>query len=424
MGLNVLIVGGGGREHALAWKIAQSSQLGKLFIAPGNAGTGELGENVPLRPDDINGLADFAERNAVDLTVVGPEGPLAANIGGWFRYRGLPVFGPSQGGAMLESSKAMAKQFMDTAGVPTARYVIVRGYLEAKAAVAHFGLPLVVKASGLASGKGVFVCETEEEAARAVDIIIRDRALGAAGDEVVIEEKLGGREVSVHALTDGLRYELLPPSQDHKTLYEGGRGPNTGGMGVIAPVPWFAGAENEAAVRQIVERTLNHARYTGRQFTGCLYPGLMVTVDGPKVLEYNARFGDPETQVYMRLLKSDFLQVADDCASGRLGKRPIEWRDGFAVCVVLASPGYPARPAVGRRIIGVERAGTQPGVAVFHSGTALDAGGELVSAGGRVLSVTAVGDTVEEAIHRAYHAICFIHFDGMQFRRDIGKYCR
>jgi len=417
-------VGGGGREHALAWKMVQSPRLRKLFIAPGNPGTAEFGENVSLLPTDLQGLTDFAEANQIDLTVVGPEDPLAAGLTSRFHQRGLPIFGSSCTAASLECSKVFAKHLMDAAGVPTAQYRVFRDFWSAWDYICATGVPLVIKANGLAAGKGVFVCREITEALRALVILMRDRVFGSAGDTVVIEELLEGREVSIHAFTDGLRYCLMPPAQDHKTLSDGGRGPNTGGMGVVAPVPWFSGPENEAAARQIVERTLESMRYRGYEFRGCLYPGLMVTANGSKVLEYNVRFGDPEAQVYMRLLRSDLLEVTEACAAGGL-TQPVDWYDGFAVCVVLAAPGYPEKPIGGSPIDGIERAESVPGVVVFHSGTKINQiTGELITAGGRVLSVTAIGATLAEAQSRAYRAIGFIHFEEMHFRRDIGAYCQ
>ncbi len=424
MGMTVLLVGSGGREHALAWKLSQSSRLERLFITPGNPGTDELGINVNIRPDNIRTLLDFAERNKVDLTVVGPEVPLAANLGGCFRYHGLRVFGPSQGGAALEYSKAHAKWLMNIAKIPTTPHREFTDYREARRYLRQRELPVVLKASGLAAGKGVFVCHTAWDVIDALDSIMRDKVFGAAGDILLVEDCLVGREVSVHAFTDGMRYQLMPSAQDHKTLYEDGHGPNTGGMGVVAPVPWFDTAENWAAVNKIVARTLNTTRYVGRPFAGCLYSGLMVNDASPRVLEYNVRFGDPEAQVLMPLLKSDLLDVAEACAVGRLGSLSLEWRERYAVCVILAAPGYPRAPVRGLPIIGVERAQALPHVQVFHSGTALDPSGDLVTAGGRVLSVVGIGATVDEARSRAYGAVSYIYFDGMHFRRDIGAHCR
>lgn len=415
----VLIVGSGGREHALAWRLAQSPKVEKLYVAPGNAGTAATGENVSIKATDIGGLFMFAEREKIDLTVVGPDDPLAMGIADAFQARGFRIFGPAKAAARIEASKAFAKQFMLEQGIPTADFRTFRNLRSAVAYAETVSHPLVVKASGLALGKGVIVCETREETSNALRLIMRDRIFGAAGNEVVIEEYLEGQEISIHALSDGYYYVMFPPSQDHKRACEGDTGPNTGGMGTIAPVPWVSVQDMRAIEDSIVLPAIDGMRKRKTPFVGCLYPGLMMTSAGPRALEFNARFGDPETQVYMRLLKTDILDIIEACIDGKLKNVKVEWRPGFAACVVLASAGYPGEYKKGFEISGVAEAEQIPGVIVFQAGTAIQ-DGKLVTSGGRVLGVSAVGDTLREALDRAYKAVKRIHFEGMEYRKDIG----
>ena len=419
MAVDVLLVGGGGREHALAWKLKQSARLGKLYIAPGNPGTSALGENVAIGVMEFEKLADFAEEKKIGLTIIGPDDPLVGGIVDVFEARGLPVWGPSKAAAQIEGSKAFSKQLMQEAGVPTAAFGVFTEYEKALAYVREKGSPIVVKASGLALGKGVFVCHTQGEAEHALKELMVDKVLQSAADQVVIEEYLNGQEVSIHALSDGNTYTLFPPSQDHKTVGEGDTGKNTGGMGTIAPVSWVTRDMLVGIEESIVQPTLKALAGKGAPFKGVLYPGLKMSSKGPKTLEFNARFGDPETQVYMRLLKSDILDLFESCVDGTLADQRIEWNMGFAVNIVLCSGGYPDAYEKGKIITGIEEAEKIPGVVVFHAAT-LNQGETLVTNGGRVLGVSAVGDTLKDALDRAYAGADLIQFEGKYMRRDIG----
>lgn len=425
MATDVLVVGNYTREHALAWKLKQSKGIRRLYIAPGNPGTAKVGENVPIDMMDFEKLADFAEEKDIGLTVVGMDDPLGGGIVDVFRARGLRIFGPTKAAAQIESSKAFAKTLMHEAGIPTAEFQIFDDYNKARAYVNAKGTPIVVKASGLALGKGVYVCKKPEEAEQALKEIMLDRVFKDAGNEVVIEEYLDGQEISIHVLSDGKTHVLFPPSQDHKPVYEDDEGPNTGGMGAIVPVPWVTGAMMTDIDNWVVTPALEALAAQGATFSGLLYPGLKMTSTGPKVLEFNARFGAPECEVYMRLLKSDLLELLQACVDGTLAQKKIEWNPGFAVNIMLASGGYPISYKKGFPITGIEEAEKIRDVVVFHAGTKIEnlpaqAGGQLVTAGGRVLSVSAVGDTLNRALEHAYEAIGKIHFEGMHYRRDIG----
>ncbi|MEI6478381.1 MAG: phosphoribosylamine--glycine ligase [bacterium] len=416
---NVLIIGSGGREHALAWKMAQSKKVGELFIAPGNPGTALIGSNVAIPADDISALVAFAKENHIDLTVVGPDDALAAGIVDAFQKEGLAIFGPTQKAAQIESSKVFAKELMERYGLPTARS---QHFTEIKKATAYIRTQpvlVVIKASGLALGKGVFICQTHEEAERALRSLLVDGALGEAGTEVVIEEFLEGKEISAHAISDGTHHLSFPFAQDHKRIGEGNTGPNTGGMGTYAPVMW-ATPENTATVEKITGSTIKALQAEVDGFQGCLFPGLMLTSSGPKLLEFNGRFGDPETQSYMRLMKTDLYDLLEATVQGRLNTMNLEWEPGFAVCVILASEGYPGTYEKGRAIKGMAEAENIPGVVVFHAGTQ-SKDGSLVTSGGRVLGVTATGTTLQEAVDTAYRAVGMIDFPGMQFRKDIAR---
>jgi phosphoribosylamine--glycine ligase len=424
---DVLLIGSGGREHALAWKLNRSPRLGHLYVAPGNAGTAAngLAENVPIKATDVKGLLEFALAKRIDLTIVGPDDPLALGIVDAFQERGLRIFGPTKAAAQTEASKAFAKTLMAATGVPTAKHQVYKYYdAAAKKIIAHFkrddSIPIVIKASGLALGKGAYVCYSRQDAMRALNQVMLERVHGEAGDTVVIEEFVDGPEVSIHALTDGIAFTLFPAAQDHKPAFNGNLGPNTGGMGTIAPVPGFAA--HGLVKSRVVEPILSALRKQGSPFVGCLYPGLKMSSEGPMVLEYNARFGDPETQVYMRLLESDLLDLIDACIDGTLDEHNVKWRTGFAVCVVLASEGYPSSDyKKGVPITGTLMAETVGSVVVFHAGTALK-DTSLVTSGGRVLGVTAIGDTLESALDQAYKGVSCIRFEGMHFRTDIGKH--
>ncbi len=420
--MNVLLIGSGGREHALAWKLAQSPRLGKLFIAPGNGGTASLGslaENIPIKADDIPALIAFAKKSSIDLVVVGPDDPLALGIVDQFQKEKFLVFGPTKAAAQIEASKAFAKQLMQEEYIPTAAFQVFTDYDEASRYLASQSVPIVVKASGLALGKGAMVCNTMEEAKAALKSIMVDRTFGDAGNEVVIEEFLEGQEISVHAFSDGISRAMMPTAQDHKPVGEGDTGSNTGGMGTIAPVPWVTDELQNQIAQTILDPTLRAMKKKGCTFSGCLYPGLKITPEGPKVLEFNARFGDPETQSLMRLLKADLLDIFYACASGRLKEIFIEWSSGYAVCVVMASGGYPGAYEKGFPVAGIPEAEKIEGVVVFHAGTKL-ADGALVTSGGRVLGVSATGPTLAEALRRAYAGVGKIKFEKMYYRKDIG----
>ena len=426
--MRVLVVGGGGREHALVHSFSQSRLAERIFCAPGNAGTAAEADNVPIGGDDLRGLLDFARKESVDLTVVGPEAPLVAGITDLFEQHGLAVFGPTQEAARLEGSKAFAKDVMYDGGVPTGRYrrhESLETALECLALQESF--PLVVKADGLAAGKGVIICEDFEQAKTAVEDCLVDRAFGAAGDMVMIEEFLRGPEVSLLVLCDGKTAMPLAPAQDYKRIFAGDTGPNTGGMGSYCPVPGFEQRAVDAAMARVVEPTLAALRKRGVDYRGVLYAGLIVTDDGMKVLEFNCRFGDPETQAVLPRLRSDLLELCAAAAAGELAGMPVEWTPQDCVTVVLASQGYPASSHKGDVITGLEQAAAVPDVSVYHAGTAFAgpaaSGGRqaVVTAGGRVLAVSALGDGFAQARERAYEAVAHISFDGRQVRPDIAE---
>ncbi len=429
--MKVLLVGGGGREHSIGWKLHQSPRLGKLYVAPGNAGTAQIAENVPVKATDVDGLLAFALKEGIDFTIVGQDDPLALGIVDAFQAKGLKIFGPSKAAAQIEASKVFSKRLMKDSGVPTSHFDVYTDHTQALEHVrrhfaAYQGLPIVVKASGLALGKGAYVCHDLAEAEQALDEIMVKKLHGSAGDEVIVEEFAGGQEVSIHAFCDGKSFKMFPSAQDHKPVFDGDKGSNTGGMGTIAPVPWFV--SHDAAGEQIVGPILEGLRGKGSPFVGLLYPGLKVRRNDPpavpewdlSVLEFNARFGDPETQVYMRLLKTDLLDIFEACADGRLHEINVEWNPGFAACIVMASGGYPSPDyKKGLPITGIDNAEILPGVVVFHAGTK-QADGQLVTAGGRVLGVTALGATLQEALDHAYNGVECIHFEGAHYRKDIG----
>lgn len=424
----ILIIGGGGREHAIGWKISKSERCGELYFAPGNGGTASLGINVDIKATDIDALIEFVKKEKIDLTLAIPDDPLSLGIVDEFQKVGLRIFGPSKNAAQLEASKAFSKNFMKRHNLPTANFEVFSDYEKAQKYLKNHSLPVVVKVSGLALGKGVFICESLNEANEAIENILVKKTFGEAGSEVVIEEFLTGPEISTHAFTDGLHYSLFPTSQDHKRIGEGDTGPNTGGMGTIAPLPRLIGGQAfvtdellEEIENSIIAPTLKSMREDGNTFKGVVYPGLMLTSAGPKILEYNARFGDPETQTYMRLLDTDLLDIVDACIDGTLDQIEINWKKLSACTIVLASGGYPEKYEKGKIIKGIEEAEKQEGIIVFHAGTKYDDNGNLVTNGGRVLGVTAMGDTLEEALANAYKAVERISFDGMYFRKDIGK---
>lgn len=418
MALDVLVVGSGSREHALCWKLRQSPRVGKIYLAPGNGGTSQAAQNVPIGVMEFEKLADFAAEKKVGLTIVGPDDPLGSGIVDVFKARNLKVFGPSKAAAQIESSKAFAKHLMHEAGVPTAEFQVFKNHDEALNYVRIQGAPIVIKASGLSLGKGVYVCTSIAEAEEALQDIMLDQQFGDAGNEVVIEEFLGGQEISIHAFCSGTNFVLFPTSQDHKQVGEGDTGPNTGGMGVIAPVPWVSAEELQKIGETVVKPTLEILAKRGASYEGVLYPGLKMTSKGPKVLEFNARFGMPECEAYMRLLKTDLLDICESIADGVL-PTSIEWNAGFAVNIMLASNGYPGEYKKGLPITGIQEAEQDPSVFVFHAGTKIE-NNQLLTNGGRVLAVTAVGETLREALDSAYAATEKIQFEGKYLRHDIG----
>jgi phosphoribosylamine--glycine ligase len=418
--MKVLVIGGGGREHAIVWKVARSKKVTKIFCAPGNPGIAALAECVAIGVEDISGLADFARKNGIDLTIVGPELPLTMGIADEFARRGLKIFGPSKSAAILESSKVFSKELMKKYGIPTAASRIFTASEDAVEYLDAIGFPAVIKADGLCAGKGVIIAETRDAAMRAVTDIIDKKIFGAAGKEVVIEEFLRGEEVSILAFSDGETVRVMPASQDHKRIFDDDQGPNTGGMGAYSPVPFITESDISRIEKEILLPTVQAMKKEGRRYVGVLYAGLMITPKGIKVLEYNVRFGDPETQVVLPRLQNDLVEVIEQVIAGSLSSVKIETAKEAAVCVVAASNGYPGDYAGGCVINGLEDAGGIPGVVIFHAGTKrFD--GKIVTAGGRVLGITALGNDLQGAITRAYAACRVVGFEGMQYRKDIGK---
>lgn len=423
--MQVLVVGQGGREHALAWKLGQSPKVTRVFCAPGNAGTAEDATNVDLNPSDTQRLIKFARAEGIDLTVVGPEGPLVAGLVNEFQSAGLRVFGPSRAAAQLEGSKSFAKQMMRLANVPTAEF---HTFTDADDAVRHIEeraeAPLVVKADGLAGGKGVCVCSNRDEAIAAVHRMMVDREFGAAGSRVVIEERLSGQELSVLAVVDGRTIVTLEPAQDHKAAYDGDRGPNTGGMGAYSPTPIAPPEVMDEVIHKVLVPIVHTMRRQGIEYRGVLYAGLMLTTQGPKVLEFNVRFGDPEAQPVLMRLKSDLFDLLWAATEGKLRDQPeLQWDPRPAVCVVMASEGYPGPFTKGHPIRGLSEAAQLPDTKVFHAGT-VKVGDQILTDGGRVLAVTALGDQIADAKRRAYEAVKRIRWDGAWCRKDISDKAR
>ena len=418
--MRVLVVGGGGREHALCWKLRQSPLLTELFCAPGNPGIARVADRVQLDADEIHRLADFAQEAAIDLTVVGPELPLTLGIVDEFRERGLRIFGPSRAAAELEGSKAFTKQFLARHRIPTAEFVLAHDRPEAERAVAELGLPVVLKADGLAAGKGVVVATDREEVERALELFFDERRFGAAGALVVVERFLVGEEVSMIALADGKHLLPMATARDYKRLLDDDRGPNTGGMGAHSPSGVLAGRAAGAALESILRPTLAALDAEDRTFVGFLYAGLMVTAEGPRVLEFNVRLGDPEAQALLLRLDDDLLPILDAGAAGAFGVSRLHFRKEASAVVVLASRGYPEKPERGETIDGLERAEEHPGAIVFHAGTA-EVDGRIVTAGGRVLNVGATGPELASALRTAYDAAAEIRWPSLELRTDIGR---
>jgi phosphoribosylamine--glycine ligase len=420
--LKVLLVGSGGREHAIAWKIKQNSRLEQLYCAPGNAGTAQLAQNVPIDVEDIDGLADFVVSQQIDLTIVGPEAPLVAGIVDRFQQQGLRAAGPSREASQLEGSKSFAKDFMKRHSIPTGGYQVFDQFEPAETALKSnaFQFPVVLKADGLAAGKGVFICPDLAASLEALNGIMRERKFGASGDRLVIEEFLQGEEASFMVFADGVNILPMVPSQDHKAIYEGDQGPNTGGMGAYSIDAILSDQLRQQVLDEIISPTIKGMAEEGNPYQGILYAGLMITPEGPQVLEFNVRFGDPETQVILPRMESDLLDLLYAMAEGDLENVDLRWNKNAAVCVVIAAKGYPGSYEKGQEISGLEMAGEDENTIAFHAGTTLK-DGKAVTNGGRVLGITSVAPTLQPAIMRAYEGVNKIHFEGMYCRRDIAS---
>jgi phosphoribosylamine--glycine ligase len=419
MSMKVLVIGSGGREHALVWKIAQSPLVEKIYCAPGNPGIGQIAENVAIKVDDLPGLLAFAQKEKIGLTVVGPELPLSLGVVDLFEEYGLKIFGARKNAALIEASKAFSKDLMKKYQVPTAAYEVFTEIDPAVAFIDRVGIPIVIKADGLAAGKGVIIAQTREEAVSAVTDMLSGNAFGSAGSRVVVEEFLKGEEASFLVFTDGKNIIPLASAQDHKAIFDGDTGPNTGGMGAYSPAPVVTPAIHDKAMAEVLRRTVDGMAAEGRPYRGVLYAGLMIDGDSVKTLEFNARFGDPECQPLLMRMKSDIVPILQAVANGNLEGIEIDWHDKAAVCVVMAAGGYPGDYRKGDLISGLDAAGRIEELFVFHAGTTAQ-NGDFITAGGRVLGVTALGSSVKEAIDRAYSGVDLISWDGVQYRRDIG----
>ncbi len=418
--MKVLVIGGGGREHAIVWKLSQSRHVDKIYCLPGNAGISETAECIDVDLNDFGALIDFVKYEWIDLTIVGPEEPLSRGIVDAFEREGRRILGPNRDAAQLESSKVFAKDFMRRYRIPTAEYRVFTSYLHAEDYVRMKGAPIVIKADGLAAGKGVFVASTLDEAIDALRLIMKERAFGEAGNRVVVEEFLDGDEASFMAFCDGRTVTPMASSQDHKRVFDGDRGPNTGGMGAYSPAPVITGEIEASIMRKIMRPVMKGLRAEGIRYRGVLYAGLMIKGGSPYVLEFNCRLGDPETQPVLSRLDGDFVDIAFAILDERLSDIEIRWRPEASVCVVLASRGYPGRYEKGKVITGLDEAKRQKDTFIFHAGTSFD-NGNIVTSGGRVLGVTALGRDIREARERAYRAAALIHFDGMHYRKDIAE---
>ena len=417
--MKVLVVGSGGREHAICWKLSKSPKVDKIYCAPGNAGIAELAECVDIKAMEFEKLVAFAKENSIDLTVIGMDDPLVGGVVDVFEAEGLRVFGPRKNAAILEGSKAFSKDLMKKYSIPTAAYETFTSAKEAKKYLETAEYPIVLKADGLALGKGVLICENKEDALAGVDELMLDKKFGTAGDIIVIEEFMTGREVSVLSFVDGNTIKIMSSAQDHKRAKDGDQGLNTGGMGTVSPNPYYTQEVAKECMDKIFMPTINAMNNEGRTFKGCLYFGLMITPKGPKVIEYNCRFGDPETQVVLPRLKTDIVDIFEAIDNETLSDLDVEWSDDACACVIMASGGYPKSYPKGIEITGLSN-GQLDGVTVYHAGTKLQ-DNKLVTSGGRVLGVTALGDTLENALKKSYDAVEKIHFEGAHYRRDIGK---
>lgn len=416
--MKVLVIGSGGREHALIWKIAQSPKVSQIYCALGNAGISQLAQCIDINADNIEELVDFAKKEKIDLTIVGPELPLSKGIVNEFNKRGLRIFGPSQEAAEIESSKVFSKYLMKKYNIPTANYEVFGNSKEALNYIKQQTFPLVIKADGLAAGKGVFIVKNLDQAGDALDILMEEKKFGEAGKQIVVEEFLEGEEVSILAFCDGKAVVPMISSQDHKKIFDNDQGPNTGGMGAYSPVPFYTTEIREKVCREILKPTVKGLQNEGKEYKGVLYAGLILTKEGPKVLEFNARFGDPETQVVLPGLKTDLLDILNAVIEGSLHEINIEWKNNSAVCVVVASGGYPGKYQKDKVISGLERLKKMEDVIAFHAGTKFQ-DGKIVTSGGRVLGITAWGDTISKAKGKAYEGVEKIYFKDMYYRKDI-----
>ncbi|MDA8084872.1 MAG: phosphoribosylamine--glycine ligase [Nitrospiraceae bacterium] len=419
--MKVLVIGGGGREHAIVWKLSQSRHVDKIYCCPGNAGIAGIAECIDVRQDDFQALLDFVKYEWIDMTIVGPEDPLSKGIVDLFEKEGRPILGPTKAAAQLESSKVFSKDLMRSNGIPTADYKVFTSYLHAEEYVKMKGTPIVIKADGLAAGKGVFIASTMSEAMDALRVIMKERAFGAAGDRVLIEDCLQGEEASFMAFTDGKSIVPMVSSQDHKRIFDGDKGLNTGGMGAYSPAPVVTPELEKVVMEKVMKPTIRALKSEGITYKGILYAGLMIDSNGtPNVLEFNCRLGDPETQPVLSRLDTDLMEIALAISQERLADIAVEWKKEASVCIVASSEGYPGAYRKGDVITGIEEANNVDGVHVFHAGTAFR-DGQVVTSGGRVLGVTAIGDDIATARQRAYEAAERIHFDGMHYRRDIAS---
>ncbi len=416
--MKVLIIGSGGREHALVWKISQSPKVSKVYCAPGNAGISQLVKCIDINADNIEKLADFAEKEKIDLTVVGPELPLSRGIVNEFNRLGLKIFGPSREATKIESSKVFSKYLMKKYNIPTANYEVFQNSEEALDYIKQQTFPLVIKADGLAVGKGVFIVKKLDQARDALDVLMKKKTFGEAGRQIVIEEFLEGEEVSVLAFSDGKTVVPMVSSQDHKKIFDNDQGPNTGGMGAYSPVPFYPNEFKKTVLEEILKPTVKGLQSEGREYKGVLYAGLVLTKEGPKVLEFNARFGDPETQVVLPRLKTELIDILNAVIKGSLHKINIEWKNNSAVCVVVASGGYPSKYQKGKVISGLERLEKMKDIIAFHAGTKFQ-DGRIVTSGGRVLGITVWDETISKAKEKAYEGVEKINFEDMYYRKDI-----
>ncbi|MBU1626078.1 phosphoribosylamine--glycine ligase [bacterium] len=419
--MKVLVIGSGGREHAIVWKLSKSPLVDKIYCAPSNGGINLIAEPVNIKAEDIQNLVKFASEKEIGLTVVGPENPLSEGIVDIFQQNGLTIFGPSRKAARIESSKVFSKSFMKKYAIPTADFEVASDFKEAELKVHSHGYPIVIKADGLAAGKGVFVCNEKKEGQEALEKIFKDKIFGDSGNSVVIEDKLVGEEATYMVITDGRNIIPLSSSQDHKAIYDGDKGPNTGGMGAYSPAPIVTKKLEEKIISTIVEPTITGLKAEGFPFCGLLFTGLMIKDDNPFVIEFNCRFGDPEAQVVLMNMESDLFPLLMDAAKGDISGISTKWSEGFSVCVVIASKGYPRSYEKGKKITGLEKFVKSEDVFIFHAGTKEDSEGNILTNGGRVLGVTAIGKDIKSAIAKAYSAVLDVSFENVYFRRDIGQ---